>query len=235
MVDFHWLHSVSFVRVHACVIHDWFVEVFSLVSKDSIIGSALHDAEVVGPLGCQLEVFLGGGERVGLAFLKRHAGLAHQLLNILMSLFWQAFELFDFGVLAAAHIRDTGKLVRRVGVPDPKARAELLGRLVEVLSEERVQLVVVMTCGHMETVVPVGQRVSPTMAKVVLMVRPCRELLPGGLGPAFHFVLDHLWLLLSVIDLLLLWLLGLIVHLLGLIGLWVHQFGCGFFAGRGAL
>ena len=50
MVDFHWLHSVSFVRVHACVIHDWFVEVFSLVSKDSIIGSALHDAEVVGPL-----------------------------------------------------------------------------------------------------------------------------------------------------------------------------------------
>ena len=152
-----------------------------------------------------------------------------------MSLFWQALELFDLGVLAGAHIRDTGKLVRRVGVPDPKARAELLGRLVEVLSEERVQLVVVMACGHMETVVPVGQRVSPTMAKVVLMVRPRRELLPGGLGPAFHFVLDHLRLLLSVIDLLLLWLFGLVVHLLGLVGLWVHQFGCGFLAGRGAL
>ena len=154
-----------------------------------------------------------------------------------MSLFWQALELFDFGVLAGAHICDTGKLVRRVGVPDPKARTELLGWLVEVLPEERVQLVVVMARGHVEPVVPVGQRVAPTVAQVVLVVRPRSQLLLGGLRAAFHFVLDHFRLLLLLLSFLieLLLLFGLIVDLLGLVGLRVHQFGRGFSSGRGAL
>ena len=63
MVDFHRLQSVRLIRVHASLIHDGFVEVFSLVSKDSIICSALHHAKIVGPLASQLEVLLGRRER----------------------------------------------------------------------------------------------------------------------------------------------------------------------------
>ena len=63
MIDFHGLECVILVRIHASLIHDGLVEVFSLVTKDSIIRSTLHNSEVVRPLTGQLEVLLSGWER----------------------------------------------------------------------------------------------------------------------------------------------------------------------------
>ena len=156
MVDLHWLHRISFVRIHACLIHDWLVEVLSFAAEDLIVRSALHHTEIVCPLACQLVVAFSGWERVRLSFFKRHAGLIHQFRHILMRCLSVRLtvEPFDLSVLPRANVCDPRQLVGRVGVPDPEAGCELLGLLVEVLAEELVQLRITVTRGHMKPIVP---------------------------------------------------------------------------------
>ena len=180
MVDLHWLHSICLVRIHACLIHDWLIEVFSLVTKDPIVRSALHHTEIVFPVACQLEVAFCGWERFRLSFFKRHAGLIHQCLHVLMRCLSirQAGEPFDLGVLPRTNGCDPWQLVGRVGVPDSEARCELLGLLVEVLTEELVQLRITVTRGHMKSIVPTSALFfTHLLTATVVMMSSCCHLL----------------------------------------------------------
>ena len=93
-------------------------------------------------------------------------------------------------------------------------RRELLGLLVEILSEELMQLVVVVTRGHVEPIVPIRSIVSSVNGAAFIMMMARIYFLSHRFRPTFHLVLYHFWLWWLSWSLIL----SLIVNLLRLFG-----------------
>ena len=178
VVYLHWLKEVLLCKTtNSRIIKDYrLIEEFFLTSEPMLIAPAFHNGKFVRPPFSQLEVFLCRRESTCRAFLEVEwsSGLLYDTLYVVVRLFLRCMEFLNFGMRFRPNIRDSWKFIDRACVFHSEAGWRFFRFLIEVLSVEWMDLVIVPTFGYLKAIIPVAalcpNRCSMTMLPMVKLL-----------------------------------------------------------------